>query len=463
MTYYFTDEFREDMGANIVLGGDDVAMYLFSTAPALGDSDGGTNTKWVGVDTVDQLALQLGWGPYIACPPLTVTSGVDGTLHWVASQNFTMPVGMPDTQVKVLVFTHVVGASPNPATDQIIFATDSLMRGGTVITDVDSIFPAEDPNTTENVLFYWNTTSGTEDPDGREGELRILKGPPDWEVANTQHVWIYPQRVNFIANPSFELGTDYWRCAAGNTKQQKLEAPPGGGSASGRVSGTAPLIFESNIFPLNYGRRKESGWTIQLKARGEGTLQVGMISWDPSFTTTGSDWGPEGGFVLNPTAYTVIRTLRAANESTSGMLRLECDGGWFEIDQVCVEPGLLPENEIDWPYFDGDDEFGYGERGDYTWYGGETQSHKSYSCWYNLRYATFGRIFGEGTADVGDVFSDEEAELQGVAWQWVPAGVPLTYTLDVLYPHDPQSPLPPVVGSVLPYATDTTDGVTSPW
>lgn len=471
MTYYFTDAFRTSMGAGVDLAGTTVKLWLFPTAPDL-DVEGGTTTQWAGISKVDLLQKELGWGPYIAGPSVTATAGVNGTLHWVATPNFDLDNAFPDSRIRAIAYTQ----GTDPVASNIMFVTSTPLGSGTVLTNRDGFFQALDANVGQNVLFYWNATAGT--PNGVEGAIRITKGAPEFEAANTQHVWIYPQRVNFIANPSFELNTNFWRVNTGSTLAQSTPAPPGGGMFAGRVSGGTPNVLESNLFPLNYGRRRETGWTVQFRVRANvvpgsttpPTLHVGLVSWESNFSRTVVNWGSEGGIPIGD-GWTYVRTLRASNETSTGMLRLECDASWFEVDQVCVEPGLLPANGVDWPYFEGTDtggNSGYGARGDFTWYGGTARHHGSYSFWYNLRDTTFGRLFDFSMSPEdqkpGGIFSDVEAAALGMAYQWVPAGTPLIYHLDVLYPYDPKSPLPPVTGPALPYLDDDNPmGVESPW
>ena len=136
----------------------------------------------------------------------------------------------------------------------------------------------------------------------------------------------------------------------------------------------------------------------------------------------------------------------------------------------CVEPGWLPANYNDWPYFDGDST--YGALDDYSWYGDKERSagtpsraHKTYSCWYNHRRAVTGRLFQWSDPDdegPGSVFTDEEVAAQGMVYSWVPAGTPVQQHLDVLYPYDPQSAVPDVTGPLTPSGSGILQ-VTSPW
>jgi hypothetical protein len=160
-----------------------------------------------------------------------------------------------------------------------------------------------------------------------------------------------------------------------------------------------------------------------------------------------------------------VRTHRYVGDVSTGMLRFECQGTYLLIDQICVEPGFLPHNYDDWLYFDGHSTQ-YGLPGDFSWYG---DPDNSYSMWYNHRTAVIGRLFSWGLDNedqgVNRTITDVEVAQQGMVYEWVPAGTPVQEHLDVLYAYDPKTPIPPVVGDVLPYKTGPLDalGVTDPW
>ena len=93
-----------------------------------------------------------------------------------------------------------------------------------------------------------------------EGSVAVLPAPPSFEASYTQHAWLFPQRVNMIANPSFDTlaGGNHWRSSGTFTKVLGTEAmpvAPGGGPENthyGQFTGTAPVVVESNIFPLGH-------------------------------------------------------------------------------------------------------------------------------------------------------------------------------------------------------------------
>ena len=258
-----------------------------------------------------------------------------------------------------------------------------------------------------------------------------------------------------------------WQCTApvtpivvGTTPLTFVQATTGGGgNFAGHFAGK---VVESNMFPL-ISRYNEEGWTLQMRVRSDGEVKVGFITWGADFAATVADWGHREEVWLPNDGWLSVRTCRGIGEVFTGMLRVETQGTYIDLDLVCVEPGTMPANYADWPYFDGDAL--YATDHDYSWY---ERPHKSYSCWYDNRDAVLGRLFAWNVssedAAPGGVFTDEEAAIQGLAHQWIPAGTPLIYHIDVLYPEDPKRPLPPVTGSVLPYQVGSNpQGVVSPW
>lgn len=478
MSYSFNSTFLGMLKAGTWSGGP-VVLYLYPQAPALtltGAGGDGTSDAYMGIDHPSALQNTFGWGPPIRAAVKSATTGANGTLHYANLPDaFDVIDSMPDTLIRMFVFAVDHG---NAGADQIMFMTDSLTKNGIILRGADGVIPAPNSAAANGLtLFLWydvpaGAAAGVM-PNAVEGKLLIDKGPPStFDPARSQHLWVYPQRMNMIANPSFENDTNFWR--SNGTLARINEAPPGGGLHSGRVTGFPKLILESNLFPLSYGRRREQGLTMQLKVRGDGVLKVGLLSWDNTYADTATNWGHDTfhddalgkdvlGWRLSPTSFSYIRTMRHVGEVTNGMLRLETDGTFMDIDQVQVEPGMLPVNGEDWPYFDGDSYFG--QKGDFSWYGGH--QHASFSCWYNARLATFGRLFGRQISPEDQLpsghFTNRDAAAFGMAYDWVPAGTPIQAHLDVLYPNDPVSPLPAVTGSPLPYSTPSTDGVASPW
>ena len=458
MSYYFNTNFLTRL-QNGTAFSTSVVVYLFEQAPTFdAEEPPGTGMltpspeglpTYMSIDFPSVLEQQLGWGHAIKGPVVVTTQGSfpapNTTTKFVSTTTpeiFDLADTFPTTMIRALVFCENLGG---PAMDKIMFATTTPLRGGMVLNHWDSIMPQLDTGTTPDatVLFTYLPVVAPSPQLAKEGDIRILKGTPSFDSARTQHVWVYPQRTNFICNPSFEglPLTNYWR--SNGTLAQTTPAPPGSGVSSGRVSGTGPLVLESNFFPLAT-RRQETGWTIQLKARCDtaqnGRLKVALLTWEDDFSATNTDWGTEEWSISGGFAH--IRTMRRTGETATGQLRIEVMGcTYFDIDQVCVEPGLLPTNGNDWPYFDGDSL--YDNEGDYSWYGQPAWANATYSCWYNFRYPTFGRLFSESldtsAPSPGAVFTEVDEAQQGSVYQWVPAGTQVEAHLDVLYVGDPRT------------------------
>lgn len=466
MSVIFNNNFRTTLASNPgAMAGATIQMYLFPIAPALGGESGEDNLSYAAIDTIAALQTTLGWGPaipYTVSQTVSVNTTVQPPNSYVMVTQFDLHDSTPTSMVKALVFVYSAGPQAS-LVGKIIFITNTPLAAGVILNYKDAIVPQPSPAPfvapNNRWLFGWNTPTGGV-PSLVEGPLAVLRGPPlEFQSAKVVHVWLYPQRINMIANPSFEMATNFWR-ASGAIATANTQRPYGSGSFYGRFTGTSPIKAESNTFPLQIARRSEQAWTIQLLARSDGEIKVGLVTWEADFLRTYVDWGPDGEEWKPNDGWMAIRSVRRIGDVATGMLRLECNGTFLNIDQVCVEPGMLSANGDDWPYFDGSSY--YETEGDYSWYG---VAHESYSCWYNHRSAVMGRLFSweivpEDQRPSG-IITDEEVIAQGLVYQWVPAGVLVTPHYDVLYPGDPKSPLSPVSGSVLPYGGN--QGITSPW
>lgn len=565
MTAIFTTTFTNRLMADpTLMNAAQVEMVMFPVAAALLPKEEGdetivlSNSPYVAIDTIAALETQLGWGP--STPQRTTATlaatVVDGTTYFAVMDDigFVLPASFPTSMVEAIAFVYK-GPKTGVIKDRIMFITDTPVNLGTVMHAGDGIIAQQDPSK-GRILLSWASDSVI------EGPLVRMVGATPFEPARTQHLWIYAQRMNMIANPSFEEASDYWRSSGAMTRittkvactvraattanhaalsglltvdtitlvandrvlvKDQTAAQNNGvyvaaasswtratdadsaaeltglevyvlnGSQRGEVwtcqpaspvaVGTTPLPFtktpstgggnfaghfagkvvESNQFPL-ISRYNEQGWTIQMRVRSDGEVKVGFITWTPDFMATGTDWGSIDEVWLPNNGWLNVRTCRRVGEVTTGMVRVETQGTYIDLDQVCAEFGTMPANYEDWPYFDGNSL--YGLDGDYSWY---ERPNKSYSCWYNNRSAVLGRLFAWNVSSEdalpGGVFTDAEAAKQGLAHQWVPAGTPLLYHTDMLYPEDPKNALPPVTGTVLARKTSDTDalGVADPW
>ena len=477
MTAVFTDFFRTqlfnsldkvaplDPNANLMAGKSVHWVYFRTHAAFTGPSD----SRYTGIKTISELANKPGWSP-----PLSPQSGTQvvgcstaaDTTYAVANNKFANGGGWSTSTVTAAAL--VLEGSHGGTTDPIIYLTDTPFEGGVVMHQDDALIARPVPALGGNRSLFawpvWFTGATTVQP--VEGSVAVLMAPPTFEASYTQHAWLFPQRVNMIANPSFDTlaGGNHWRSSGTFTKTlgtTALPVAPGSGPGNtyyGRFTGTAPLVVESNLFPLAHSASVRDLWTIQAMIRGTGKVRVGLVGWEEDFATTSADWGGDEIWDIPPSGWLHLYALRHADENIWALVRIECDGGEMHLDNILCEPDWL----TDWPYFDGDST--YGARDDYSWYGGENRKGQTYSCWYNHRRAVVGRLFAWDIPSDDFTITDEEVEQQGFVYKWIPAGVRVTPHLDVLYPNDIQEIVPNNTGTpVTPIDTGTNGGVPNAW
>jgi hypothetical protein len=462
-----------DGQTNLMASGQSVYWVFFRQHAAFtSDQD----PRYTGIKTVSDLAGLVGWSPPITPQSSTQAVGtitVGATTYCVANNAFTMGSGWNSSTVSAaaLVLVGSYTGSTGPAvTNPVIYLTDTPFDQGVVIDSDDSLIARPSSAISGNrALLTWPVYSPPNAGQPAvttvipvEGSVAVLQAPPPYEVSYMQHCWLYPQRVNMVANPSFELGTNHWRSSGTVTRVQGTTASPaapGGGSWYGNFAGSGPVVAESNMFPVDIFPSTDALWTIQAMVRGTGTLKVGLLAWERDFASTISDWGTES-FILPSDGFLHVYARRRTYEGVWGMVRFECNGGSLQVDNVMCEPDWL----VDWPYFDGDTT--YGAPDDFAWYGGENLKGQTYSTWYNHKRAVTGRLFAWDIDEADFTITDAEVEAQGFVYHWVPAGVRVTPHLDVLYPGDIQEAVPNNAGTpVTHYSTGPSDptGVTNPW
>ena len=482
MSSFFTNHIRTQLFTTPTLFvGQQIRVVLLREAPAFETGDG----QFVTISTVSELLALPGWrevsgSGYPFAGTLTATPYKYGTTknNYLTFTRYPFTGLVGEFEVKAVAFC-LIGTFGGKV-DPIIFVTTTpfdidplVVRAADGITanpDIGLIVP---PAPTNRWLLNWadapTPAAGQPAPTKIdtmvEGPLAISRGAPPFEVSHTQHIWLYPQRANMIANPSFE-GNDasgasraFWSSNGTITQVSGAAPGDGGGYFAGRFVFGGTVIAESNVFPTN----REENWTIQFMAKGTGDLKVGFVWWTDEYLQTAVDWGEET-WTLSPDSFMHIVALRNPVQTYQGMVRLECSGGSLTIDKVCCETGLLP----DWRYFDGDST--YGARNDYSWYGAEkdpTRRFGTYSLWYNNKDTIISRLFAMEPTDNETVVTDELMERQGFAYRWVPAGTTLVRHIDVLYPHDTQGPVQPKTANVvIPYRAsvlDPANGVVTPW
>ena len=457
MTTFFTTFINQKLFANQdLLHNASIGVRLLRESSKFTVAD----PRYTGLRTTDELLQQPGWvettaDGYPLSNTVTITRRRMPAQPATTKNNYILftqfPLtGMAPAEVKSAAF-HYVGTIDGVVNPLIMVTDTPFPLGKTVVKDGDAIVASPDASliAPNQWLMGWPNPGAAPFLTLVEGPLTLFRGPPPFEPSHTQHVWLYPQRANMIANPSFDIqNTSYWSTNRSGTAIQQ------GTEWFGQFSGGSPVIVESNVFPTT----GEERWTIQCKGKGNGKLKIGFVWWEGDFEETAVNWGTET-FTLSPDTFTHCVVLRSAEQSYQGMVRFECDGSSLTIDEILCEKGFLK----DWPYFDGAST--YGARDDYSWYGGMNRQGTTYSLWYNNKRATYGRLFGRNVDDI-EVVTDEEMEAQGKVFQWVPAGTVVVPHIDVLYPNDLQSPVSPKPPGVLPYRVDeATDlnGMLNPW
>jgi hypothetical protein len=465
MTAVFSNFFRTQLATTpTLMDTAKITMLFFREAPDFSGND----PRYAGFDEAEDLFNQSGWVPAAGtglplpspANDLTVSVRPQGVNRYVMWSQYLLPANVSPVEVKAVAFVYkgtVAGVS-----DPVIFISNTPFGDREVVKGNDGITSAPDPTLTgsNRWLFSWAIPAGgVTQVTAIEGSLALTKSPPSFETSHTQHVWLYPQRANMIANPSFEApGTNFWSCNGSITRVAE-PAPLGdgrqsGGAWAGRFTGTSPLILESNVFPT----QREEYWTVQFMAKGAGTVKVGLVWWDDDYAETAVDWGTET-WTLNTASYIHVVICRTLYQTYQAMLRIEVQGTSITLDRVLVERGFLK----DWPYFDGGTT--YGARDDFSWYGGAARQGATYSLWYNNKRATYGRLFQRDVAD-NVLLTDEVEAAQGKVYQWVPAGTIVVPHINVLYPNDLQAPvIPKTPGVVIPYRSNISDAdkVRNPW
>ena len=467
MTGVFSTFLRQQLVTTPTLfNGVHVRAVVFRQSPSFGADDAFIS----GARTVADLRGRLGWieatgTGWPVATDITLFVRTQGASHYATFSDFAFP-GIQRSEVRVVAF-YLIGAFGG-VTNPLLLTTDTPFDGVPTLLDNGDLITANPDSTLSGTpnryVFSWATPgTGVTAVPLIEGPLALSRVAPPFETSHAQHVWLYPQRANLLANPSFEAqNTNFW--ATNGAAVAAGGGVPGGqgGVWEGRFTGGASmpveagsasvLVVESNDFPTD----GEGNWTIQFKAKGNGRLKVGFLWWDSLFDRTYGDWGGDEEYLLTPNSWVHIIVCRTGYQTFRGALRLEIQGNALTLDECLIEKGYLR----DWPYFDG--ESNYGADGDYSWYGGQNLQGASYSLWYNNKKAIYGRIFAQDLDD-NDVLTNEEVEAWGFVYRWVPAGMTVVPHIDVLYVNDLQAPVNPKT-TVNPRSTAPDDtGVLNPW
>lgn len=249
-------------------------------------------------------------------------------------------------------------------------------------------------------------------PSFRATGITTWTAVPPWQSPTAVHTWFAPQRMNLLANPSFENDTFGWTAGSVGTGDIVFEAIEGGVGVSpsrthcgyATTNGPGRIAVESNKFPA-----VGQWYSVSLKASGVGDIRVGTLSWDatgevctyvrtdPRPLTYQSPTTDQFGNATVETKqitsaspdgpWDYIRVLVPVVSGTTQMaLRIEFEGEELYLDDCLVDP-----NPSQYDYFDGNSNDGL--PGDFRWHGG--LENEQFSLWYNNWHNTKARLFGD--------------------------------------------------------------------
>ena len=288
------------------------------------------------------------------------------------------------------------------------------------------------------------------------GDISVSVPVVSWESARAAHVWMDPQRVNFIANSSGEVADWGWR-----SNDTVTSAVTGGVNRSPRtkcisVTGSqSTKILESLPFPV--ADHVGDWWSVEAFVAGSGTVKLGLLFWDESkdenyltlhrsteFTlSAGSNPDP-----TNSGNFEQISVLipNLGENVTEAQFRLEFTGT-TSTEQVYVDDVIVEANEARLGYFDG--EWDIGQNGDYAWYALDQGAypHKTYSVWYNNKTNLHKQLFGY--TDVDGIFQ------KGSADRFVPEGVSVIPHYDDIFDTKTQTWYEDIYVPIEDFATKT--------
>jgi hypothetical protein len=246
------------------------------------------------------------------------------------------------------------------------------------------------------------------------GTIVQSPGPSTWESARLQHIYLYPQRVNYIPNPSFEdVGMFGWR------GDQAITRVAGGvDSPSNNYGHTAGKVVESVSIPSQGPMRFSAFVRNTTAAPGAATVTLKLMCLDDTSSPLATIAGKTRPIYQTWTRVDDI--LIPADLSAAVIPRIEASVGPLDFDLVLLEAGEALHD-----YFDGDYHTGW--PGDLSWQGQEAQS---YSMYYTNRNATAARLFGAYLYPQGQV------TLPCLVQDWVPTGTQIMTHWDVLSPVD---------------------------
>lgn len=327
---------------------------------------------------------------------------------------------------------YVVGTVAGTVNPWVMMTDDPV---GAVLDPGVRLTGPPDPITGTPVRRLFSYTIRGASVDVTPAQVMRSPGTLVWESARLTHVYLRPQRINFIPDPSFEdVGLFGWRSDAAMTRViggvdnpnrffvrtvgAKLQCIP---------------IPRQPVFRFSAYVRRAPGSTATH-------VNLGLITLDDSYNTMGTMWAriPGNNNDLWPIYDTWMRIdglFRGPEDSPAVIPTIVADGTGLDCDMTLLE-GTAALNQ----YYDGDSASGL--PGDFTWQGVQSQS---YSFYYTGRSLTASRLFGQ-YAVAGQLTNTKPA----LVLDWVPTGSTVMTHWDVLSERDTKHPLQNWASALIP-------------
>lgn len=377
--------------------GRDIGLVLLRQVPEVVPSDAPPAIN----DLVDAMGYHELAVPGYSREELDANGVVSGSLTEVVVGT-DYDVGIDDPAYVAAGVWYLVGTHAG-IVNPWLFVSDVCF--GNVVT------PGAKVSALDNVLFKYAIQGTNIIP--AIGQIVQAPGPTTWEPSRLYHIYLAPQRINWVPNPSFEeVGNFGWRADGAITRMVGGVDLPANNFL--RVAGTR---LEAIPAPTRNGLHRLSAY---VRSAGATWVQLGAVCWDINWDQD-DIVGTQRPIVS--TGWTLIETMITTPDLTAGASFLALADGAFDIDLA------LMEDHADLnAYFDGDSQTGM--VGDYTWQG---VAHQSYSFWYNNKQMVAARVFGE--------YVEGQVLKRGLVYDWIPLGAALATHWDVISVTDTPHPL----------------------
>lgn len=433
MTTTYSAFMKTQMASGFDWTGKTMGMVLLYNAPRIvspGD-DVGTPTNHSPYD-LNGLLASLGFQEVstVASPTYVRTTASAGpsvsggiTTVTFGSDYSPIPTGLTAKPVYVAAaLFYVVGTVAGTVNPWVLMTTDPA---GAVLSPGVRFTGPPDPVTGVPVRQFFSYVVRGTSVDITPQQIMRSPGTLTWESARIQHVYLLPQRVNYIPDPSGEdVGLFGWRSDGAMTR-----LTGGVDSASNHYIRTAGKILQSIPVPRQPTFRFSA---YVRKAAGSTATRVnlGLIALDDTYNQMGTTWarmltGTADWWTIYDTWTRIDAILSGPEDSVAVIPVITTDANGLDADLVMLEA----TNALN-AYYDGDSKTGLG--GDFTWQGAQSQS---YSFYYTARSLTAARLFG------GLVVAGQITATPALVLDWVPTGTTVYTHWDVLSANDTKHPL----------------------